>query len=624
MPKNPPDIIGVSNYIWNFELSKTILKCAKEKCRETVTVMGGPNIIENQKIMTQFMRDVCCDYYVSGDGEHPFKSLVGSILKSGTNQIKVTEDPEVHSIWYLDKLTNEAVFKNVLHTIRNLDEIPSPFQNGMVDGFFKEGLIPMIETVRGCPFKCTYCVWGNEHTVSKYSIERVKLDIDYCRQKATGDLLMINDANFGLFLKRDLEIAQFLRNSKDAYNWPNSVIVNWGQVKSENALLIAKILKDMCLFRQSSQSMNPTVLKNIKRNNISSLQWQKNIHFCKDHGIESFGEFILMLPEETFESYINAIRSMFNLQVDCINTNQLQLLNGSKINSYENRKKYKMLTKWRLLENCYGIYCGHTAIEAEEIVTQTNTFSFEENLICRSLNWLIQMSWTLRRHDLLITLLQSFGINAVDFFLKLITDYKRSPTPVKTLFENFFQEARDELFRTKTDLISYYSSQKQFDLLREGGFKKLNTHYSGRVLQCNKDFIEYLVLIAIEMIEELSIPFRNFRKIISECARFLMHRNIEVSEILKIEKDQNISKEIEFRYDFLQWDSCSNYRSLLNYYNSETSVHYKFYVDKIQIKAIKNHMNYFSGLSTEYQLRKLHEPYYGINKNYLLFRIKRL
>ena len=43
-----------------------------------------------------------------------------------------------------------------------VDEIPSPWLTGIQDEFFDGKLAPMIETNRGCPFTCTFCVPGHE------------------------------------------------------------------------------------------------------------------------------------------------------------------------------------------------------------------------------------------------------------------------------------------------------------------------------------------------------------------------------------------------------------------------------------------------------------------------------
>ena len=66
-----------------------------------------------------------------------------------------------------------------LDRIKDLDEIPSPYLNGMLDKFFDGKLTPFIETNRGCPFTCSFFI-GNDyfHKLNKFS-ERVKDEIYY-------------------------------------------------------------------------------------------------------------------------------------------------------------------------------------------------------------------------------------------------------------------------------------------------------------------------------------------------------------------------------------------------------------------------------------------------------------
>ena len=72
----------------------------------------------------------------------------------------------------------EVVF---LSDEKNLDYIPSPFLTGLMDPFLKEGYYPILETNRGCPFSCTFCIWGISalNKVLKFSMDRVKKEFSY-------------------------------------------------------------------------------------------------------------------------------------------------------------------------------------------------------------------------------------------------------------------------------------------------------------------------------------------------------------------------------------------------------------------------------------------------------------
>ena len=39
-------------------------------------------------------------------------------------------------------------------------EIPSPYLDGILDEFLDDGLVPIVQTMRGCPYHCHFCVSG--------------------------------------------------------------------------------------------------------------------------------------------------------------------------------------------------------------------------------------------------------------------------------------------------------------------------------------------------------------------------------------------------------------------------------------------------------------------------------
>ena len=46
--------------------------------------------------------------------------------------------------------------------------------------FLDKNLIPIVETMRGCPFTCTYCAWGDDwlRASNRFSLEVIS-EIDY-------------------------------------------------------------------------------------------------------------------------------------------------------------------------------------------------------------------------------------------------------------------------------------------------------------------------------------------------------------------------------------------------------------------------------------------------------------
>ena len=63
----------------------------------------------------------------------------------------------------------------------DLNEIPSPYLNGMLDEFFDDRWMPVLETNRSCPYRCTFCAWGiGTQKLMKFDEQiRFKKDLGY-------------------------------------------------------------------------------------------------------------------------------------------------------------------------------------------------------------------------------------------------------------------------------------------------------------------------------------------------------------------------------------------------------------------------------------------------------------
>jgi radical SAM superfamily enzyme YgiQ (UPF0313 family) len=616
----PPDMIGVSNYVWNYHVGRAILSAAKKANPEVVTVMGGPNATLTESKMTHLLADGLIDYYVPDNdagGEIPFCNLVEAKL---ANVWPLHKNEGANSLWYLNKDTGQAQHIPAGPSKNTMDWLPSPFQKGLADEFFEDGLAAMIETNRGCPFHCTFCVWGaqdNNSTVTQFSVESVKANLDYIAERVHQDLLMINDANFGLFNNRDIEIARHIKKLNQERNWPVSIIVNWGQVRSDASIAVADELKGITMLRQSSQSQDEDVLAAIKRDNVPDSQWKHVAEECRRDGIESFAELIIMLPGETLETYLNGLRYFFDLGINCINTNQCQLLEGAEMNTEEYREKYGVKTSWRLLENAYGRYHDYVCLEAEEVVIETNTFSFEDNILCRKLNWLIQMSWTLRRHNLILKLLQEYQVSPADFLLYVISQVDRAPKELLELFKDFDRDARDELFPTYNDVVEHYSTDDRIKSLQTGGFKKLNTYYAGKALIFNRQVVQFYCQMAKELLSQQERFTEQFEDLLRDCSTFTEELSLSAKTITEIESgNTSMDKTLSFTYDIVAWEADTNQRSLSDF-RVKHPLQYRFFTRPDQNNAIHNYLKELSRKDKDYQLQKMCEPFYGIRKEHL-------
>ena len=58
----------------------------------------------------------------------------------------------------LNKCKNHIHVGENIGTLDDLNEIPSPYLSGMLDEFFEDRWMPVLETNRSCPYRCTLCM----------------------------------------------------------------------------------------------------------------------------------------------------------------------------------------------------------------------------------------------------------------------------------------------------------------------------------------------------------------------------------------------------------------------------------------------------------------------------------
>ncbi len=141
--ERPPDILGLSNYPWNFNVGLEFFRMCREVSPKTLCVMGGPNIpLEDEARATFVRRNPLIDFYAYLEGEEAFASFLVRAMETGLDRDKMKSMP---IDGFIHRLSDREVMSGTfLPRRRNLDEIPSPYLTGYMDKFFDGKLSPMM------------------------------------------------------------------------------------------------------------------------------------------------------------------------------------------------------------------------------------------------------------------------------------------------------------------------------------------------------------------------------------------------------------------------------------------------------------------------------------------------
>tara|TARA_B110001452_G_scaffold227409_1_gene202299 strand:- start:47 stop:2179 length:2133 start_codon:yes stop_codon:yes gene_type:complete len=554
--KDPPDVIGFSNYSWNSNLSEFVAAFTKKIKKDTIILQGGTNFPNQPEEQAKFLKlRPSTDVYTLYEGEKAALKIIERILENWDNRENIFNDP-IEGCGFIHPVTKKYIVGKFIERIKDLDELPSPYLNGMLDKFFDGRLTPFLETNRGCPFTCSFCHTGSKfyHKIHKYSETRVAKEIEYVAKKA-GSLNLTNlhlaDVNFGMY-PTDKQTAEYLLAANKKYGWPLQIMAATGKNSKERVMEITSILGSIFSVSMSMQSMDPTVLKNIKRGNIKNESiLEANIELGKQ-GKSSNGELIVPLPGETRETFINGLNQVLDTKPTTISIYTLMMLYGTEFKSPAYRKSFKYETKYRIVPLNFGKYKNEIIYDVEEVGVTTKDFSFDDYLYTRSMALIVETLFNNSPFGELFLYANRNGIETKEFLSVLLNNLDRAPREIIKLFNEFKKETTGELWETEEKLIKFYKIEKNYEMLKQGKIGG-NLIYKYKVKGLVETLDQWIAYISQELLnmceKKASISNSDLKDEIDNIAKFC---KTKLTGLLKSNGNSRVVKEF-FDYSILDW-----------------------------------------------------------------------
>ena len=592
-----PDVVALGFFVWNEKLNTHVFDYVKEKYPTILTVGGGPrftNINANLEGAELFFKKVKnCDLFVVNQGEKGFYKVIKQYeelnrsIKDLTSKVipgSLVNNKDKKSIGIKNCEHKTHLIGENIGALDDLNSIPSPYLTGMLDEFFEDRWMPLLETNRSCPYRCTFCAWGIGTTkLMKFDEERVIQEIDYISERCKHTPTMfIADANFGI-LERDAIFAKRMYENHLKHKFPMNVSVQWNKTRPDRILKVANEFKNIAAVGASMQSLNENVLESIKRKNLTFEQILSMQDSLKELGIEenAFTELIIGLPNETKKSHIMANKKLMDFGFE-IQNYFLHLLPGTEMDDKEYRKKFFKKTFYRLFDNSYGIYRGKKIIECQETIGETTTMNHQEFKFFRFFHFLIQMMWGKKWYYYFLIFLQNkYSIHPVDFIEEVVNKFSFEKGKIREVYDAFMKDYTEaECFETEKGLIDFWSIEENFDRLKRGDYGKLNMLYTYKViLGYRNEFSDYLLKIAADFANKNKL---NKDQFLYECSEVLKFQNCKV---LNFNDNMTYNHEIyeDFKFDFIKW--IENKFENLEVLDKAKS--YRFFIPKSRLEVLE-------------------------------------
>ncbi len=305
-----PALVGVSTYIWNANLLPQLLCGLRARLPQAVIVLGGPEATFNAE---HWLRHGA-NYVLRGEGERSFPALADALFSKA---------PPAGLLAGIPGLCRLADGRFTANPEEILNETPP---NPYTPAWFGAlgGRIAYLETSRGCPFSCAFCLSGQD-AVRFFPLERAKQQLS-ALSHAGAQTVKLVDRTFNCNPARAYELFAYVIGLDTGCRFHFEVAAD---LFDEDTLSLLKTAPPGRIQLEAgiqsfyaptlSAVSRRTDLKKVARN-ISALLSGGNIHVHVD--------LIAGLPLETFAEFQKSFNSAYALGAHQLQLGFLKLLHG--------------------------------------------------------------------------------------------------------------------------------------------------------------------------------------------------------------------------------------------------------------------------------------------------------
>ncbi len=333
------DVIAFSVYLWNIDEILKLSENIKKIQPDVKIILGGPEVTYQSKLLLEKYDFI--DYILIGEGEESFPKLLEVLEK--TDVFK----EDLKNVSYRDE--NSNIVEGELAVVCDTDKIPR-----IAEEIVKEydGKIVYLETVRGCPYNCSYCLSSTIKGLRPFNMQRVKEEL-LILIKAEVKLVKFVDRTFNYDKKRALEIWKFIleNNISSAFHFEISAHL----IDEELLEFLDTVPEGVFKFEIGVQSTNPDTIRAINR--TTDFEVIKNVtnRIMKNKNITTHLDLIAGLPFEGYERFKESFNDVYALKPTELQLGFLKMLSGCQITTEKDIHEYEYTSypPYEILKNKY-------------------------------------------------------------------------------------------------------------------------------------------------------------------------------------------------------------------------------------------------------------------------------
>ncbi len=321
--KERPLFVGFSTYIWNVETVISLTRRIK-KNTDIPVVLGGPEVSHDTR---HFLETTNADLIVKGEGEAVFDDIAAHFSKG----------KDIRRLSNVAGKTKEEYFDNPIEEIRDLSRLSSPHR--LTQDEPEMGMrIAYVESSRGCPYRCSYCLSSLEKSVRFFNLSQVKADILHLLEKGAKTFKFL-DRTFNVNPDA-YEIVRFITE-----NHKKGSVFQFEMTADTLDEEIVRFIhenapKGLFRFEIGIQSTNEETNRHIGRSQDNARLFRMIRWIREEDVIDLHLDLIAGLPAESLQRFKKTFNETFALGARELQLGLLKFLRGTRIRKEADRFSY--------------------------------------------------------------------------------------------------------------------------------------------------------------------------------------------------------------------------------------------------------------------------------------------
>lgn len=319
-----PVIVNFSCYLWNIKMTLAICTELRSRFPSIVISLGGPEVSYCAEDVLQANAQI--DYILSGEGETSVPAFLAAILAQDVH-MPLSEHMAESILGLCGRREDGSIYVSAECVLSGA--VPSPMTVGYADAIQKR--IAYIETSRGCPYSCAFCLSGRCGSPRFFALDQVFEDLLRLANSGARTIKFV-DRTFNANYRHANAILQFILDhyGKDI---PKHVCFHFeiaGDIlREETFALLEQMPVGIVQLEIGMQSFCEKTLEAVQRKtnthilkqNIRRLLAMQNMHIHID--------LIIGLPYEDMTTFAQSFNTGYELKAHMLQVGFLKLLHGS-------------------------------------------------------------------------------------------------------------------------------------------------------------------------------------------------------------------------------------------------------------------------------------------------------